>query len=252
VISSFRPGADGVVYRRKENFAACHVIMVDDVGTKVPEYRLELGPSYQFETSPGNHQVGYLLDPPELDRAKVERLLDEMVRSGLAMDGADPGMRGVTRYARLPVGWNNKAKYVERLGAPFVHQVVNWEPGLTYTVDEIAKAYGLDLTPRVIPFRNWRTEPPPWATAVLRRLSAIGLYLGPISGRPGAHRVICPWRHTHTDNDITGTAYFEPSADNRMSGGFRCHHGHCQDRGIQMLIRFLAIYESRLKDAAHG
>jgi hypothetical protein len=41
-------------------------------------------------------------------------------------------------------------------------------------------------------------------------------------------------------------------ADNRMSGGFRCHHGHCQDRGIQMLIRFLAIYESRLKEAAHG
>jgi hypothetical protein len=132
VISSFRPGADGVVYRRKENFAACHVIMVDDVGTKVPEYRLELGPSYQFETSPGNHQVGYLLDPPEIDRAKVERLLDEMVRSGLAMDGADPGMRGVTRYARLPVGWNNKAKYVERLGAPFVHQIVTWEPGLIH------------------------------------------------------------------------------------------------------------------------
>jgi hypothetical protein len=156
VISSFRPGADGVVYRRKENFAASHVIMVDDVGTKVPEYRLELGPSYQFETSPGNHQVGYLLDPPELDRAKVERLFDAMVRGGLAMDGADPGMRGVTRYARLPVGQNNKAKYVERLGAPFVHQVVIWEPGQTYTVDLIAAAYGLDLTPRVIPFHTAR------------------------------------------------------------------------------------------------
>jgi hypothetical protein len=94
-----------------------------DVGTKVPEYQLELGPSYQFETSPGNHQVGYLLDPPEIDRAKVERLLDAMVRGGLAMDGADPGMRGVTRYARLPVGWNNKAKHAERLEAPFVHQI---------------------------------------------------------------------------------------------------------------------------------
>ena len=101
VISSFRAGLDGVVHRRKENFAACHVIMVDDVGTKVPEYRLALDPSYLFETSPGNHQAGYLLDPPETDRAKIERLLDEMVRSGLAMDGADPGMRGVTRYARL-------------------------------------------------------------------------------------------------------------------------------------------------------
>jgi hypothetical protein len=220
VISSFRAGADGAVHRRrKESFAACHVIMVDDVGTKVPEYRLELDPTYLIETSPGNHQAGYLLDPPEPDRAKVERLLEEMVRSGLAMDGADPGMRGVTRYARLPVGQNNKAKYVERLGAPFVHQVVTWEPGLTYTVDEIAKAFGLNLTPRVIPFRNSRNEVPPWASAVLRRLSEVGLYLGPISGRPGAHRISCPWIHLHTDRDDTGTAYFEPSAHNCMSGG---------------------------------
>ena len=151
VISSFR-AVDGVVYRRKQNFAAAHVIMVDDVGMKVPEYRLELDPSYLFETSPGNHQAGYFLDPPEADRAKVERLLDEMVRCGLAMDGADPGMRGVTRYARLPVGQNNKAEYVERLGAPFVHQVVTWAPGLTYTVDQIAAAYGLSLNTKVIRF----------------------------------------------------------------------------------------------------
>jgi hypothetical protein len=86
----------------------------------------------------------------------------------------------------------------------------------------------------------------------LRRLSEVGLYLGPIGGRPGVHRIICPWRHTHTDSDITGTAYFEPSANNCMSGGFRCHHGHCRDRDIRMLLRFLAIYERKLKEAAHG
>jgi hypothetical protein len=44
VISSFSAGADGVVYRRKENFAACHVIMVDDVGTKVPRVPAGAGP----------------------------------------------------------------------------------------------------------------------------------------------------------------------------------------------------------------
>jgi hypothetical protein len=252
VISSFSVGPDGVVRRRKENFTACHVIMLDDIGTKIPEYRLELDPSYLFETSPGNHQAGYLLDPPETDRGKIERLLDELVRGGLAMDGADPGMRGVTRYARLPVGQNNKAKYVERLGAPFVHQVVTWEPELTYTVDQIAEAYGLDLTPRVIPFHTARTEARPGAKGVLSRLSMAGLYIAPISGRPGAHRILCPWRYTHTGDDITGTAYFEPSPDNCWSGGYVCHHGHCQSRDIQMLIRFLTIYERRLKDAAHG
>ena len=199
------------------------------------------------------HPAGYLLDPPEADRAKVERLLDEMVRSGLAMDGADPGMRGVTRYARLPVGQNNKAKYVERLRAPFVHQVATWAPELTYTVDQIAEAYGLDLTPRVIPFHAARTEARPWAKGVLSRLSAADLYIGPISGRPGAHRISCPWIHLHTDKDDTGTAYFEPSAENCWSGGFKCHHGHCQNHDIQTLIRYLTIYE-RLgrEEAGHG
>jgi hypothetical protein len=252
-ISSFRPGPDGVVHRRKENFAAGHVIMVDDVGTKTPEHRLELDPSYLIETSPGNHQAGYLLDPPEADRAKVERLLDELVRSGLARDGTDPGMKGSTRYARLPVGWNSKAKNVERLGSPFVHQIVTWEPGLTYTVDEIAKAYGLDLTPRVIPFHTARTSLRPGAKGILSRLSAAGLYLGPISGRPGAHRIRCPWLHRHTDRDATGTAYFEPSANNGWSGGFVCLHGHCEHHDIRTLIRFLHIYEQMGKeDAGHG
>jgi hypothetical protein len=252
VISSFWAGADGVVYRRKENFAACHAIMVDDVGTKIPEYRLELDPSYLFETSPGNHQAGYLLDPPETDRAKVERLLDEMVRSGLAVDGTDPGMRGVTRYARLPVGRNNKAKYVERLGAPFVHQVVTWEPGLTYTVDQIAEAYGLDLNTKVIPFHTARISARPGAKGILSRLAAAGAYIGPIAGRPGAHRIRCPWIHMHTDRDDTGTAYFEPSADNCWSGGFKCHHGHCEHHDIKTLIRFLHIYEELGREAGHG
>ena len=79
-----------------------------------------------------------------------------------------------------------------------------------------------------------------------------GLYIGPISGRPGAHRVICPWRYTHTDGDKSGTAYFEPSADNCWAGGFKCHHGHCRDHDIQTLIRFLPIYEEMGKEAGHG
>jgi hypothetical protein len=253
VISSFRAGNDGVVHRRKENFAATHVVMVDDVGSKVPEHRLELDPSYLFETSPGNFQAGYLLDPPETDRAKVERLLDEMVRAGISMDGADPGMRGVTRYGRLPVGWNSKAKYVERMGAPFLHQVTVWEPGLTYSVDAIASAFGLDLSARVIPFRHWRTEVPPWAVGVLPRLEKAGIYLGP--GKPGWHHVICPWKHKHTDpNAVGGTAYAEPAEENNWAGGFKCHHGHCEDRGIDMFLRFLDILERNLacREAEHG
>jgi hypothetical protein len=170
--------------------------------------------------------------------------------------------RGRPRYARrhtlchLPPGWNNKAKYVERLGAPFLHQVVTWEPGLTYTTGQVAEAYGLDLTARVIPFRHWRTEVPPWAMGVLPRLSGAGIYLGPIAGKPGWHRIICPWKYTHTDPQaIGGAAYAEPSEANSWAGGFKCHHGHCLKRGIRMLLRFLDYLENGIpteEEAAHG
>jgi hypothetical protein len=134
-----------------------------------------------------------------------------------------------------------------------VHQVVSWEPGLTFTVEEIAAAYDVDLTLRVIPFHTARTEARPGAKGVLSRLSAAGLYLGRISGRPGAHRISCPWIHLHTDRDDTGTAYFEPGPANSWSGGFRCHHGHCEHHDIRSLIRFLHIYEQIGKEnAGHG
>jgi hypothetical protein len=36
--------------------------------------------------------------------------------------------------------------------------------------------------------------------------------------------IICPWDQDHSDRAHTGTAYFR-------GGGFKCHHGHCQERG---------------------
>ena len=43
--------------------------MLDDIGTKVAMERLTLPPSWLLETSPGNHQAGYLLREPLTDGA---------------------------------------------------------------------------------------------------------------------------------------------------------------------------------------
>ena len=95
--------------RRKSHFKALRVLVVDDVGPKVdPAVALNvLGkPTYQIETSPGNQQWGYVLDPPITDLARAESLILRTIQA--LADGKDPGMAGVTRLMRLPFGTNTK------------------------------------------------------------------------------------------------------------------------------------------------
>ena len=44
----------------------------------------------------------------------------------------------------------------------------------------------------------------------------------------------------HTGERDGGTAYFEPD-DNYPIGGFKCLHGHCADRHVGDLLRFMGI-----------
>ena len=78
--ASFYPGDDGSFMARKANFAACHFLMLDDLGTKVPLERLagfEL--SWLIETSPGNYQGGIILAEPLTDGAVAVRLLNAVI-----------------------------------------------------------------------------------------------------------------------------------------------------------------------------
>lgn len=245
-VSSFKRGKDGMFHRRKPNFSRMHMVMVDDVGTKVLHTKLVLKPSAMVETSPGNYQAWYFLNPPEPDADKADGLIKGMIAKGLTADATDPGMRGVTRYGRLPVGINGKAKYVEALGTAFVQRVTVWEPERTYWLEDIAAAYGVDLkksTP-TIRIKKTRRLKPACVSATgedetLALLAQAGSYLGAIDSLPGAHHIVCPWLSEHTDEEPTGTVYFEPSDDNAGSGGFKCHHGHCQHRNIAHLRGFL-------------
>ena len=74
--SSLYPGDDGSFKARKAQFAACHFLMLDDLGTKVPLDRLgDFELSWLIETSPGNYQGGIILDAPITDGAVAVRLL---------------------------------------------------------------------------------------------------------------------------------------------------------------------------------
>lgn len=245
VVSTFRRGEDGRYHRGKDCFGGMFVVMVDDIGTKVPFDRLHLEPTCLVETSPGNFQAWYFLIEPERDRSRAERLIKGMIASGLTADGSDPGMNGVTRYGRLPVGVNGKAKYADSTGQPFVQRVAHWAPAIRYSLDQIALAYSVDLAAVATKHHrkaNGRRKMPSSVggdDGLIEILEGLGLYVEPIASLDGGHRIICPWVHEHTDEEPSGTVYFEPSEENSWAGGMKCHHGHCQHRTIADLTHFV-------------
>jgi hypothetical protein len=253
--SSFYQGDDGSFKARKTQFAACHFLMLDDLGTKVPLERLngfEL--SWLIETSPGNYQGGIILAEPLTDGAVATRLLDAVIDAGLC----DAGAKGpLSRWARLPVAINGKPKHTDEAGAPFQCRLIEWRPGNRYTPQEIVDRLQLVPTSAGRPRKAATSSSPADRAAhgvgsdgdeiltprahenpVVAAIKLRGLYKTPLGS--GRHNMTCPWLHEHTDQLDTGAAYFEPN-DQYPVGGFCCQHSHRSKYHIRALLEFLGI-----------
>ncbi len=260
--ASFYPGVDGSLKARKSQFAACHFLMLDDLGTKVPLDRLagfEL--SWLIETSPGNYQGGIILESPITDGVLAVRLLNAVIDSGLC----DAGSNGpLSRWARLPVAINGKPKYVDENKAAFQCRLLEWRPDRRYKPQEIVDGLQLQLAsagrpkkairPLAFPddvARNIGNDsdyvltPKAAENPVITALKARGLYKTPLGS--GKHDMTCPWVKEHTDQLDTGAAYFEPD-DTYTLGGFCCHHSHGDKYHIRALLEYLGV---RHADARH-
>jgi len=245
-LATFRPDEAGEYRRRKAQFVALHVVMLDDIGGKVPMERLTLPPTWLLETSPGNHQAGYLLTEPLADGLLADRLMNAIVAASLC----DPGANGPrARLARLPVAVNGKH------APPFVCRMVTWTPDLRYSVADLVAGLQLEMgqaerakrTATRTQARNHATRPDdgdpvliprPDENAVLVAVRERGLYKVPLGD--GKHDITCPWVNEHTGAVDGGTAYFEPD-DNWPIGGFKCLHGHCAERHIRDLLAVLNV-----------
>lgn len=239
-VSTFKRAEDGKHRRRKDCWAGLWLVLLDDIGigdgSKVPFDALRLAPSCLVETSPGNFQAWLMLAQPERSQQKAQALIDGLIAAG----ASDPGAGNLTRYGRLPAGINGKAKHAKN-GQPFTQRCHTWEPSRRYTPEQIADAYSFDLAAASKP-RTPRRKPSDGKAGgegYLRILEAAGLYIEPIRGFHGGHRIVCPWHEGHTGRDTTGTAYFEPDERNDMKGGFKCQHGSCAHRTIADLDWFI-------------
>jgi len=237
-----RPDQAGNYRRRKVDFAALGAVMLDDVGTKVALDRLTLPPSWLIETSPGNHQAGYLLRDPLVDGNAADHLMKSIIAAELCDPGADGPQ---SRLARLPVAVNGKHT------PPFACRMVTWEPHRRYSVAELVDGLGFELGSTARHKRQIRRGAPqrsndgdpvwiprPDENSVLVALRERGLYKAPIGNQK--HDITCPWLQEHTGAVDGGTAYFEPD-DTWPIGGFKCLHGHCVDRKVRDLLDFLGV-----------
>ena len=232
-ISNFYSDDQGVARRRKALFRHTPVIVLDDVKEKLSMEevsKLPL-PSWILETSKGSEQWGYILDTPCTTRSRVENLLDGLVANGLAPEGKDPGMKGVTRYVRMPDGVNTKSsKLVD--GQPFKCQITLWSPDHKVSIESLALPFEVDLD---AVRRESRTD------------GAAEVSDHPLLDLPdlihvkevrsaGRFDITCPWVDEHTGADDSGSAIF---TNDDGSMGFKCHHGACQERTGRDLLKLL-------------
>ena len=248
-VATFGRAPDNSFRRRAETFSAGLAMMVDDVGTKVALDVVScVPPSARIETSPGNEQWWYFLEEPERDSAKFDAMIRAFIAGRLL--GADPGMSGITRVGRLPAHTNGKPKH-----KGWICALRELHPDRRHAVEGLLEGFGLQLMGRREPRRRLLTEEAlernKGFEAVHRWLGARGMFKRPHPDASGWTEMSCPWREEHTGAADTGAALREPAEENEYYGAFRCHHGHCADRGFSDLSEWIAdCAAEELDDAA--
>jgi len=249
--STFFIDQDNLLRAKKENFAACHFLMLDDLGTKVSLERLgKFELSWLIETSPGNHQGGVIFQEPICDGELANSLLNAIIEAGLCDAGSTSAM---ARWARLPVAINGKLKHKTNEGGAFKCRLLKWNPNKKYSFDQILNQLQLDLKNEGRSLRNKNIRnlasinqknsaevlvPKSNQNPIILALKSRSLYKSPLGSLK--HDITCPWVTEHTDKLDTGAVYFEPNEFYPI-GGFRCQHSHGAKYRISSLLEYLCI-----------
>lgn len=235
-VSTFRPMEDGWLRRTIDRFLDQFAFVIDDVNTKLNEaelLRVVPPPTYVLETSPGNYHYGYKVTngfDARVMAALVYSIIDDPV---INPSGKDPGMVGVTRVVRLPVGANCKpAVMAKNGGKPWPHVLHVWEPSRAYSVEDLADYLDVDISePALARYRGGGNSRRATAAEVgidplMKLFDAKGMLVDATPNDNGFVTIRCPWAADHSDS--RDEAGYRPG-----SGGFQCHHGHCEGKGMK-------------------
>lgn len=243
-------------WRGEASFGHGLALMVDDIGDGAGSkgnFSLKaicdiLPPTAIVETSPNNYQCWYFLDKPVDSLYEFKAFLTSFV-SNVLKQGGDNTIRDVSRYGRMPYGYNNKRKEDGAYKYPSEGNVKNatWVVRSTtadysrrYSIEDIRRAFDFDI---VYPARRALPNVEDidvlevkvnfyWLHMAEKILSAAKAGEGSggevVQNMSGKYRIKCPWGNEHTNGDPFG-AYFRgpiPGAD--VEFVFGCAHDTCR------------------------
>lgn len=210
--------------RQKALFNSTWVIVADDIGEKIgfDDAAKLPPPSYKLQTSQDSEHWGWILETPCEVRSQVENLVDGWVSQGLCSEGVDTGMKGVTRYMRLPAGSNTKEKRRNSEGMAFKCRLLDWQPDRMYSLNDLASPFGIDIDAD----RNETVGRGvlPSDLAALRHPILDLVDVESVTSDNWLRLAVCPNSDKHTDG-VDGSA-IQIQEDGRVE--FSCHHGSCQ------------------------
>jgi hypothetical protein len=234
---------DGVLRRGGAYFSSAHVIVLDDVGTKVFPGKIPVEPHYVLETSPGNFQWGYLIQP-EPDRHIVESALRALADERMT----DKGAVDCVHLFRLPGSLHRTGFQARQTLAPDPRRRVRVDRLVTRFGDNVVKAYRRNLATSPRPQDYARLPPTSQEISLdefFRKLIGLELVVRPPNGA-GWAEILCPWASEHTTPNGPTHALAGRTARYLAGGGvFKCFHEHCAERTFRDLSRWCVEEEMR-------
>jgi hypothetical protein len=230
-VSTYQPPDDtGYFPRDRDHARFAYCLVLDDIGTKAAEP--PVAPSWVLESSPGNYQWGYLIEPVEVSDPGVEAYYEGCQRAVARAGYTDEGARGTYRVMRVPGS-------LHRTG--FVARVTQWHPDRVWVLAELMSEFGLEPLlerERRVSAGGERVDIADVVDPVLDWLSGEGHTTG-VVGRKFVE-VVCPWACEHTSGG--DTAGYTPAGygPREFDHAFSCLHEHCSGRGKQQFLDWVA------------
>lgn len=130
---TFKSVASDSLESSSRHFGELRFLVLNDVGKRIGLERITLSPSWEIETSPGNSQMGFILDTPIKKWSDAEDFVDRVSAAGLC----EERLNKPVIWFRLPEGVNSKDTATNEDGTFHRCRLLQWHPENRYSAKQI-------------------------------------------------------------------------------------------------------------------